>query len=670
MSPIVRRKRVLRFIFPVLGSLVFCASFSGKLAGHLPELTWQGGFVFLAGLALGFYLLFTYFSFAGLNRNRELLILGYMLVATNALVQLTGGFHSKIFSVYYLVAGLLAWYFNPYIAAACTSIIIFMESGSLYFNKTQGHWEEFITRMAGLIAIVIVIGVLRKKEKKKEIQTQEKLKQIKADMEMISKSRSKESLLKNNVEHLDKVSGFLDQTMKQLVRTARQSLDAETCVLFLVSGKVLKLKSFDSFSGKIRDELTLYPGETLIGLVWQEKKSVLVPSISQETARLLPYYEYYAQKLKSFMAVPVYLEDKVEGVICADSVEEKEFGAPEQELLTAFSRQVAAALIYARGEEENASRTQALFALYQASQNLATTMHFDEVLETIAKTIKKIVDYGSCKIVIVKRSPDAKSHELEIGWSSEGEEGHFRTMDLKRELIDWIIETNESVLVESFILVPLTRKGKVVGVVCIDAREHSWFTEFERELVTILANQVSTALERADLYQRTKDLSITDGLTGLFNHRHFQECLASAIKNVDGKNPVCLVMIDIDHFKRLNDTKGHLEGDRVLKSLAVVLKNSIPQDAIVARYGGEEFALILKGDQETGRRIAEETRENTMKAGDVTISLGLSVFPFDAKEQQVLIDYADRSLYRSKAAGRNRLTVWTESGIIPDAGRK
>jgi diguanylate cyclase (GGDEF)-like protein len=125
------------------------------------------------------------------------------------------------------------------------------------------------------------------------------------------------------------------------------------------------------------------------------------------------------------------------------------------------------------------------------------------------------------------------------------------------------------------------------------------------------------------------------------------------------------VMIDIDNFKRLNDTLGHLEGDRVLKNVANIIKTSVPDDAIAARYGGEEFALILPGKKESeGEKIAEQVRTRIEHAKEVTVSLGLSVFPKDAGTQHNIIDYADRALYKSKASGRNRLTKWSESGIV------
>ncbi len=170
-----------------------------------------------------------------------------------------------------------------------------------------------------------------------------------------------------------------------------------------------------------------------------------------------------------------------------------------------------------------------------------------------------------------------------------------------------------------------------------------------------------------ELNERLKELSITDGLTGVYNHRHFYETLGMEIKRAGRyKRPMSLIMIDIDHFKHYNDTHGHQMGDDVLKGVASCIRNNVREQDMVARYGGEEFSIILpETNKEDARKLAEGTRcrvsaqsfpyEETQPEGDLTISLGVATFPDDASDAVNLIKKADDALYTAKGKGRNRV---------------
>jgi diguanylate cyclase (GGDEF)-like protein len=173
--------------------------------------------------------------------------------------------------------------------------------------------------------------------------------------------------------------------------------------------------------------------------------------------------------------------------------------------------------------------------------------------------------------------------------------------------------------------------------------------------------------ELVETNARLEELSITDGLTGAYNHRHFYQRLDSEIKRAERYGlPLSLIMADIDYFKAYNDANGHLEGDRVLKGVASCITENVRGQDIVARYGGEEFSVILP---ETGkaeaamlaerlrRSVSEKPfpREETQPDGDLTISSGVACFPDDATDPKGLIKKADQALYRAKDRGRNRV---------------
>jgi two-component system, cell cycle response regulator len=217
---------------------------------------------------------------------------------------------------------------------------------------------------------------------------------------------------------------------------------------------------------------------------------------------------------------------------------------------------------------------------------------------------------------------------------------------------------------ESLYVLPLLVKDDVLGTLAVAARRPAAFTSDRREMLGVVANQVAISLQNGRMVQSLEEQATTDGLTGLVNHRTFQERLSAMLGRADRhKFRVSILLTDIDHFKKVNDTYGHPTGDAVLKRVAAILRNSARKIDIVARYGGEEFALVLEGTDRAGaRQLAERIREEvaaqtfdaskgTFKA---TLSLGVAVYPDDGKVKQEVISCADKALYAAKHGGRNR----------------
>jgi len=168
------------------------------------------------------------------------------------------------------------------------------------------------------------------------------------------------------------------------------------------------------------------------------------------------------------------------------------------------------------------------------------------------------------------------------------------------------------------------------------------------------------------IFEQTERSAITDGLTGLFNRRHFNQTLRHEMSRARRhRSQVSLVLFDIDDFKKLNDTKGHPEGDKVLVRTASLIKEGVREIDVAARYGGEEFAVILPETSRTGafvvadrvRQRVESHFRRTRGVSNVTVSGGVATFPDDANTLLHLVKKADLGLYRSKAAGKNRITL-------------
>lgn len=185
-----------------------------------------------------------------------------------------------------------------------------------------------------------------------------------------------------------------------------------------------------------------------------------------------------------------------------------------------------------------------------------------------------------------------------------------------------------------------------------------------------LISEIKALFKRIYLFSKVESLSLKDGMSGLYRRQIFNERLDDEIIRARNfRYLVGIMMIDIDHFKKINDTYGHQAGDEVIKQVARILKNCVYETDFVARYGGEEFVIIMPRAQRDGsKRKAQYIRqmiENTkFKFGiielKVTISIGIAYYPDDAIDKNDLIEKADKALYYSKENGRNRVTDYIE----------
>ncbi|MFN8609111.1 MAG: diguanylate cyclase [Vulcanimicrobiota bacterium] len=216
----------------------------------------------------------------------------------------------------------------------------------------------------------------------------------------------------------------------------------------------------------------------------------------------------------------------------------------------------------------------------------------------------------------------------------------------------------------SAIVAALRAEGQLLGFLYLGAVAENEFNEEHRLLVTTIAYQTSVAINNARLYEQTRQMAFTDGLTGLYLHRFFQVRLSEEISAAEKSGTsLCLVMVDTDNFKTYNDTLGHPAGDALLKEIAALLKDKVRHTDIVCRYGGDEFALILKDvPKDEAARTCERIRETFQlrfanQGVQVTASIGLACYPSDAQNKADLTRVADEALYVSKRGGRNRVSL-------------
>jgi len=223
----------------------------------------------------------------------------------------------------------------------------------------------------------------------------------------------------------------------------------------------------------------------------------------------------------------------------------------------------------------------------------------------------------------------------------------------------------------SLLVMPLRKEDStIVGALTVATVQPGVLAESHREVLSLIADQVAVKIELGQAHEQINRLATTDGLTGLANHRSFQHGLSVMLDRAARQEmPLCLILCDIDYFKKINDTYGHPFGDWVLKGVAGVLRGSVRKIDLASRYGGEEFAIVLENSPVVGGlRMAERMRrevENLVfkhETGEVRVSMsfGIASFPLDGEQQEVIISRADKALYHSKESGRNRSTAWAD----------
>jgi diguanylate cyclase (GGDEF)-like protein len=219
----------------------------------------------------------------------------------------------------------------------------------------------------------------------------------------------------------------------------------------------------------------------------------------------------------------------------------------------------------------------------------------------------------------------------------------------------------------SQMVVPMTSRGSVIGALSAESRQVGAFLDKDQKIFSILANSAAMALENAVMHQRMEEMSTVDPLTGVYNFRYFNTKLVDELKRARRyRQPVSLIMIDIDYFKKANDRFGHQVGNAVLNGLVEVIRGCIRDTDTMVRYGGDEFVVVLpQTDKRDAFIIGERIRSTVAETafggyGDfpelrITVSVGITTWPDNGYAEHEIVKVVDQALYRAKGSGRNHV---------------
>lgn len=434
--------------------------------------------------------------------------------------------------------------------------------------------------------------------------------------------------------------------------------------------------------------------EGVSGWVVQHNEAQLVNDmLADERGALVPGTEYEQQ---ASIIAPLNVGGRVIGVLAIDRMDGKTFAEHEVEPAKLFANLAAIAIQNAR-QYEQLERTSAQLAAQVALQHelldlstlLLSSLDQREVFARITAMLKDIVDYDAMDIRLL----DEDTNELVCIYSRDNNADYFEEfrMSVEEGVSGWVVRNDQAQLVndmisdprtvqvpgteedevQASIIVPLRVRGRVTGVLCLDRLGGRTFEERDLEPVKLFGNLAAIAIQNARSYEDMERQAISDGLTGIHNYRHFHESLKGEVSRAGryGEH-FCLLMMDLDHFKAVNDTIGHQRGDEVLRAVAGVLRNCSRESDYVARYGGEEFVMMLpRTTLDEAKTMAERVRASVAELDPghpdlkVTMSIGVAAYPESADDSDGVLGAADAALLHAKTTGRDRVCLHTEQGI-------
>jgi len=460
----------------------------------------------------------------------------------------------------------------------------------------------------------------------------------------------------------------LDEVLQQILQILKDYFQLQNAAVCLIEGDRKEFHVRAEF-GRGKREGKPKIGEGIIGSAARLKRPVYVPDVTRDTRYVMGFTD-----TRSELAIPLMIRDEVVGVLDMQSHQQNFFDKQTIDLLTLFSTQASIAIANAHLYSRERRRASQLEAINQIARQTTAIVELDELLEKVCQLVHEYFHADHIALLLVEDGAlHLREHKGRL--TSMFETG--ASLPVNTGLLGRALDTGKPVLVTDVsqsaeyksgfaetrceICVPLTFLNEKLGVLSLESARVNGFDETDLKPLEAVGDICAGAIKNAGFIARARKLAYLDGLTGIFNRRFFELRITEELERATRYgHDLSVVMIDIDHFKRLNDEFGHLLGDEVLRQVSAIFLAQLRKGDIVCRYGGEEFSLLLPETTGTNAmEVAEKLRrliESYLFPGvpvPVTISAGIAAFPLFGKTRDQLVAAADNALYTAKQSGRN-----------------
>jgi len=360
-------------------------------------------------------------------------------------------------------------------------------------------------------------------------------------------------------------------------------------------------------------------------------------------------------------------------------------------LLGQFAQQVKKWLKESVRRERRLEQQLTELAVIQEVNSAVYDLKSGDSLQNIVEVCTKVLDFRRAALFLSQKQEGMPDRYFSSRrWRGRGGQEELAPLHFDRRLFEAMLQVERPFVVDGSqgsemmaygplleVAVPLCAQSGPIGVLVVDCDDRKSVSEKDMEVLAVLANSATLAVENAQIHNLVQWQADHDGLTKLYNHGYFQEALKRLVEsgsNEDGV--VALLMVELDKFKLYNDTYGHRQGDMALVSLARALEVSVESwKGTVARYGGDEFVVILPGlDRPAALEAAGKVQSWVQKVTaaelarhdlpGVTVSVGVAVYPADAKNAAQLIEAADRAMYVAKRRGGDQMAAFWQLGTL------
>jgi diguanylate cyclase (GGDEF)-like protein len=618
-----------------------------------------------------------------------------------ALVRFDGGLGGRFSPALYVLVALVAAFARPAAGIIVVAFLLGLEAALRRFTFDDADATGFATHACFVGAFAMLnLALLRAELARVRATARER---VEAQLVRIKEdARSYRLLGAGETGDRDEVRSDrsarasveeIHQSVHYALDLLRRSLDLHTAVLLWLNdaGSHLRISELSTVSDEIHDA-PFAAGDGVLGAVLAQRTRVSLHGL--KPSYKVPYYSGPCP-VRALAAVPVLEGETLRGVLAVDRLPDEEFTPQDEEIVAQAARFCLRAIQNERVfmQLERAKVEQG--KLYRAAQALGAALSEKDVVDAGVRAAREIASFDLAAVTVFDEQ--TRTHEVVAAKSADASIDDLVGVRFAHNagLVSMVVQNRcalpyrgeyaagqKAVLNRrlpwpnhpSLLVLPLLIHDRALGTLILGAKRRHAFSDAARPTLEVLASHLAVSLSNARMVHKLETMATTDGLTGLFNKRAMLEAgeqkIAAAARF---SRKLALLVVDIDFFKKVNDTHGHDVGDLVIRGLGEVLKRQKRTTDVVARFGGEEFVVLCEQTDEKGAMLlAERIREDLAKTTfrtpggvlSVTCSVGVGTFPEAGPSWESLFKAADEALYVSKRSGRNRSTAWRAPAAI------